>query len=45
MPDRIWVNAERTVLVRLWENGTVEVSTRKTPSHTWSPPVYLKEEK
>lgn len=47
MPDgyRIWVNRERTVMVRLWENGTAEVATRPTPSHTWGPPTYLDEEK
>ena len=42
--DRIWVNEERTVMVRLWSEGTVEVARRDTPAHTWGPPVYLKEE-
>jgi hypothetical protein len=42
---RIWVNAERTVLVRLWGNGVVEVATRPTPDYVWSPPVTCKEEK
>ena len=42
---RLWVNKERTVLVRLWNNGTVEVATRETPAHTWGPPVYLAEER
>ena len=45
MSDRLWVNEERTVLVRLWANGTVEVATRKTPLHTWGPPTICKEEK
>ena len=51
MPDnyRLWVNEERSVLVRAWLNdrgeiGSVEVATRETPEHTWGPPVYLKEE-
>jgi hypothetical protein len=39
------VNAERTVLVRLYSNGKVEVATRETPAHTWGPPVYLEEER
>jgi hypothetical protein len=43
--DRLWVNAERTVLVRLWASGKVEVATRETPAHTWGPPIYLDEEK
>lgn len=42
--DRLWVNEERTVLVRLWTTGTVEVATREAPDHTWGPPTYLKEE-
>jgi hypothetical protein len=45
MSDRLWVNKERTVLVRLWANGTVEVATRETPSHTWGPPTICQEEK
>lgn len=47
MPEayRLWINDERTVLVRLWmDSGTVEVCTRETPDHIWSPPVYLKPE-
>ncbi len=43
--DRLWVNTERTVLVRLWANGTVEVARRESPEHTWGPPVYLTEER
>lgn len=42
---RLWVNEERTMLVRLWNTGTVEVATRKDPVYTWSPPTYLTEEK
>jgi len=44
MTYRIWVNATRTVFVRLWENGKVEVSIRDHPSDTWGPPVELDEE-
>lgn len=44
---RLWVNDERTLLVRLWEDGGqghVEVATREAPDHTWGPPTYLTEE-
>lgn len=41
----LYVNDERTVLVRVWSSGTVEVATRETSDHTWGPPVYLHEEK
>lgn len=43
--DRLYVNEERTVFVRVWADGTVEVARRDDPSHTWGPPVYLKEER
>lgn len=42
---RLWVNETRTVLVRLWKSGTVEVATRESPQHTWSPPILCDEEK
>lgn len=42
---RLWVDKESTVLVRLWENGIVEVATREQRGQTWGPPVRLKEEK
>lgn len=45
MSYRLWVNEERTVLVRMWEDGKVEVATREHPSHTWGPPVMLVEER
>lgn len=45
-PDyRLWVNEARTVLVRLWKSGTVEVATRETYAHTWGPPISCDEEK
>lgn len=43
--DRLFVNLERTVLVRIWANGTVEVATREEPGDIWGPPVYVEEEK
>jgi len=42
---RLFVNEQRTVMVHLWPNGTVEVATRDHPSHTWGPPTMLAEEK
>jgi hypothetical protein len=42
---RLFVNPERTVLVRLWDSGAVEVATRETPSHIWGPPLHLLEER
>jgi len=41
---RLFVNDERTVLVRLWPDGKVEVATRPHPDAVWGPPVYLSEE-
>lgn len=41
--DRIFVNEERTVLVRIWASGVVEVARREAPDHVWSPPVYVME--
>lgn len=41
---RLFVNPERTVLVRFWSLGTVEFAMRDTPSHTWGPPAILTEE-
>ena len=43
--DRIWVNEGRTVMVRLWANGTMEISTRVSPDALWPPPIYVLEEK
>lgn len=45
MTYRLWVNEARTVLVRVWEDGTAEVATRETAEHTWGPPVPVAEEK
>jgi hypothetical protein len=42
---RIWVNADRTMFVRLWGDGTVEVATRDNSWETWGPPTTLVEEK
>ena len=42
---RLWVNTDRTVFVRLWPSGAVEVATRDHPDDTWGPPAMLWEEK
>ena len=44
MTYALWVNQERTVFVRMWESGNVEVAMRESPWHTWGPPVYLTKE-
>lgn len=36
---RLWVNAERTLLVRQWGSGVVEIAQRDSPAATWGPPV------
>lgn len=44
MTSTVYVNRERTVMVREWENGVVEVMTREQPEHTWGPPVHVEKE-
>ena len=44
MTYRLWVNDERTILIRMWSNGEVEISTRETSEHTWGPPIRMIEE-
>jgi hypothetical protein len=41
----LWVNEARTVLVRLWGNGEMEVALRDDPSHIWGPPIRVAPEK
>jgi hypothetical protein len=43
-PYRLWVNEARTMLVRLWPDGTAEVATRPSPDHVWGSPVPLNED-
>lgn len=40
---RLWVNDDRTVFVRLWDDGTLEVALRPSPSHAWGPPILMAE--
>lgn len=42
---RLWVNIERTVLARSWQEDRAEVAMREHPDHTWGPPIALYEEK
>lgn len=39
MSYRLWVNEERTVLVRQFSEQGVEVALRDEPGHTWGPPM------
>ena len=36
---RLWVNTERTLLVRQWSTGEVEIAERDNPYMTWGPPI------
>ena len=53
MPDdcRLYVNEERTVMVRIWDTSLaysiveMEVSRRENPSDVWGPPIVVTEEK
>lgn len=40
----LYVNADRTMLVRFWGTGAVEFCERQTPHDTWGPPVALERE-
>lgn len=45
-PDyRLYVNAKRTIYVRFWKTGKVEVAMRDDPGHIWGPPVPLREDR
>jgi hypothetical protein len=36
---RQWVDADRTVLVRQFDDGTIEVATRPEAGAVWGPPT------
>jgi hypothetical protein len=40
----IWLNPERTVMVRRWDSGEMEVTFRDDPSHVWGPPIRVEPE-
>ena len=42
---RLYVNETRTVMVRVWDDGIMEVATREDPGMTWGPPVRLREQR
>lgn len=44
MTYQLWVNDDRTVLLRFWSNGEVEVALRDDPSHSWGPPIRMVEQ-
>ena len=45
MNYRLFVSDDRTVLVRLWEDGEVEASLRPADAPIWGPPIQMHEEK
>ena len=42
---RTYINAKRTIMVKVLRNGTVKVAYRIGPNNQWGEPVTLKEEK
>jgi len=36
---RLWVNEARTLFVRQWPNGVVEIAERDHPDQVWRPPI------
>lgn len=42
---RLWVNEDRTMLIRFWDNGMVEVCTRPETEAIWGPPIRMNEER
>jgi hypothetical protein len=44
-PDyRMFVSDERTVYVRVWSSGEIEVAFRNDPGAVWGPPIRVVEE-
>jgi hypothetical protein len=37
----VYVNTERTIGVRVWESGNMEVILRPHPDAIWAAPVYM----
>jgi hypothetical protein len=42
---RVWVNDERTVLLRVWNSGEAEIAMRDKEAHSWGPPIRMVEER
>jgi hypothetical protein len=38
---RLYLNPQRTILLRIWDTGRLEIAQRPDPDHTWGPPVEL----
>lgn len=38
---KLWLNEERTVMVREWDSGKMEVALRETSAHVWGPPIQV----
>lgn len=48
MPDpsyRLFVDADRNTMVRLWSDGQMEYATRESEDSIWGPPLPLYEER
>jgi hypothetical protein len=45
MSYRLWVSEDGRRLVRLWEDGSMEVCERPDPGAIWGPPIAMKEER
>jgi hypothetical protein len=43
-PYRLFVNVDRTYLVRVYPDGRAELAKRDDPGAVWGPPVDLVEE-
>ena len=43
-PYVVYVNAGRTVMVRRWDSGAMEVATRPEPGAIWGPPIVVEPE-
>lgn len=41
---RLWINEDRTVLVREYDDGTMEVATRPEVDAIWGPPIVVRDE-
>jgi hypothetical protein len=42
---RLWVSEDRTRLVRLWGDGSMEICERPDPGAIWGPPITVTEER
>jgi hypothetical protein len=40
---RLFLDADHTILLRIWDTGEVELTTRPHTGAVWGPPVELEE--